>query len=67
METATLAEELGHLKKHVMYPATRAQVVAACNNMSHIDTANRDWFTKNLPAGTYRNPAEILSALLTKV
>jgi len=67
MPTAQLAEELGHIKKHVMYPATRAQVITACNNMSHIDTSNRDWVTKNLPEGTYRNPTEVLNALLTKV
>jgi len=67
MEKASLAEELGHIKKHIMYPATRTQVVATCNNMSHIDSANRDWFNKNLPEGTYRNPTEILNALLSKV
>ena len=67
MEKATLAEELGHIKNHIMYPATRAQVVAACNNMSHIDSANREWVSKNLPEGTYKAPTEIMNALLTKV
>ena len=67
METATLAEELGHLKNHVMYPANKSQVVAACNNMSHINSANRDWFSKNLPEGNYKGPNDVLNALLTKV
>jgi hypothetical protein len=67
VENASFAEELGHLKNHVSYPASRAQVVAACNNMSHIETSNRDWFVKSLPEGNYKSPSEVISALLTKV
>jgi hypothetical protein len=62
-----MATELGHLKNHVMYPASRAQVVAACNNMSDSDPSNKEWVTKNLPEGNYRNAGEVLNALLTKV
>ena len=29
--------------------------------------ADRDWFSKNLPEGTYKSPTEIMSALLSKV
>jgi hypothetical protein len=67
MQTASMAEELGHLKHHVQYPASRSQVVAACNNMADVGEANRDWFSKNLPEGTYKSPAEIMGALLSKV
>jgi hypothetical protein len=63
----TMATELGHLKNHVTYPASRAQVVAACNNMSDSDPANKEFVMKNLPEGNYRNAGEVLNALLTKV
>jgi hypothetical protein len=67
MENASLAEELGHLKNHVKYPASRAQVVAACNQMSDTHPGNGDWVSKNLPEGTYKAPSDVLNALLTKV
>ena len=62
-----MVEELGHLKDHVNYPASRAQVVEACNKMSDMDGADASWFEKNLPEGTHRRPSEVLTALLTKV
>jgi hypothetical protein len=64
---STLAEELGHLKNHVMYPASRQQVVGACNNMSDAPQADREWFSSNLPEGTYQNAEQVLGALLKKV
>jgi len=67
MQTSSMADELGHLKHHVKYPATRSEVVATCNSMSDVGEANRDWFSKNLPEGTYRSPTEIMGALLNKV
>lgn len=67
MENPSLAEELGHLKNHVKYPANRAQVVAACNNMSDMHATNAAWFEANLPEGNYNGPHEVLGALLKKV
>ena len=67
MENPSLAEELGHLKNHVKYPASRAQVVATCNNMSDMHTTNAKWFEQNLPEGNYNSPNEVLGALLSKV
>ncbi len=61
------AEELGHLKLHVPYPATRAQVVAACNNNVHAEKDDAEWMAQALPEGTYKNANEVLGALLTKV
>ena len=64
---STFAEELGHLKKHVTYPANRKQVVATCSNMSDAPAADRNWFAKTLPEGNYRSADEVLAALLKKV
>ena len=61
------AEELGHLKSHVPYPASRAQVVEACNNNMHADRDDADWMAKALPEGTYNNAGEVLNALLVKL
>ena len=62
-----LATELEHLKSHVDYPATRAQVVATCGNMHDMPDEDARWFEKNLPEGTYGSANDVLSALLTKV
>ncbi len=67
MENPSLAEELGHLKNHVKYPADRAQIVATCNHMSDVHPANSAWFEANLPEGNYNSAHEVLGALLKKV
>ncbi|MDA4137031.1 MAG: hypothetical protein OK449_08590 [Thaumarchaeota archaeon] len=67
MSTSTMAEELAHLKNHVKYPASRAQVVQACNDMSDVPASDKDWVERNLPEGNYGNATAVVSALLTKV
>lgn len=62
----SLAEELGHLKTHVNYPANKAQVLAACAGMHEGRTDDEAWVKKVLPEGTYRSANEVLSALLQK-
>ena len=61
------AEELGHLKSHVPYPASRQQVITACNNNAHADRDDADWMAKALPEGTYNSANEVITALLNKV
>ena len=62
-----LETELDHLKNHVDYPATTKQINAACSNMSDVPEADRSWFQTTLPEGNYRNPDEVVSALLKNV
>ena len=64
MSMSQLAEELGHLKNHVTYPASKGQIVAACNGMHDLPNDDKDWVTKNLPEGNYRTPVEVVTALL---
>jgi len=66
-EMSTLESELDHLKNHVDYPATKAQINQACANMSDVPESDRSWFQSNLPDGTYRGPEEVFTALLKKV
>ncbi len=62
-----LAEELTHLKQHVQYPANRAQVLAACNNMMDAPPEDREWVAQALPEGNYRSADDVVSALLRKI
>ena len=64
---STLADELGHLKNHVKYPASRKDVVSTCNNMSDAPASDRDWFSTALPEGNYRSADEVVSAILKKL
>ncbi len=60
----TLAEELGHLKTHVKYPANKAEIVAACKGAHPGRGEDEAWVEKVLPEGDYKTPDEVLSALL---
>jgi len=63
---SNLQEELGHIKNHVKYPASRQQVVEACNNMSDVPSQDKDWVSKSLPEQTYRAPEDVVNALMKK-
>ncbi len=52
-----------HLKAHVGYPATRAQVLAACKQMSEFTAGEKAWFAARLPEGNYQNAGEVLKAI----
>lgn len=54
---------IDHLRKHQKYPATKAELVAECKNLSDFSDPDKNWFMKNLPDGTYYSADEIISAL----
>lgn len=58
---------LEHLKHHVPYPTNRKGVLEACNKMSDYAEDDRSWFNQALPEGNYRNPEDVLRAVLTKL
>lgn len=60
------AESLQHLKNHVEYPASRDDVIQACN-MAEVPEDDRDWFANSLPTGTYNGADDVLSAVLEKL
>jgi hypothetical protein len=58
---------LEHLKHHVPYPTDKKGVVAACNNMSDVEAADREWFSKTLPEGQYKGAEDVMRAMIAKV
>ena len=58
-----LQTAIQHLKEHQDYPATKADLVAACNNLSDFSAADKTWFSDHLPTGTYKSPGDVLTAL----
>lgn len=60
METRMVPPEVTrHLMEHIgKWPATKQEIMSACNNISDIPDENRKWVTEYLPEGTYDSPEE---------
>lgn len=54
-----------HLREHQKYPATKAELVAACNNLSDFSEEDKVEFSNKLPEGTYNSADEVITALGT--
>ena len=52
-----------HIGADVKYPATKEDIIAACNGMSDQDPADKAWVEQTLPAGTYNSPKDVFQAL----
>ena len=52
-----------HLKEHQTYPATRPELLAACQGLMEFNDGEKAWFAAHLPEGTYRSAAEVMKAL----
>lgn len=61
MQNVANAKE--HLKTHVTYPATKSDLVAACNNLSDFSGEDKKEFTDKLPEGTYDSADAVMKAL----
>jgi len=57
------AGAIAHLKTHQTYPATKADLVAACNNLSDFSEEDKKSFSQNLPEGTYNTAEDVMKAL----
>ncbi len=62
-----LKTDLEHIKRHITYPANKTQVIQACNNMTDVPSADKEFVTKSLPDQTYKGPEDVVRALLNKV
>jgi len=52
-----------HLMQHQSYPATKAQLMAECDNLSDFSAEDKAEFAKNLPEGTYNSAQAVMKAL----
>jgi hypothetical protein len=52
-----------HLREHQQYPATKAQLVAACSDLADFTAAEKKWFADALPEGTYKSADEVVKVL----
>lgn len=52
-----------HLKEHQKYPATKAELVAECDNLSDFSEEDKKEFSEKLPEGTYNSADEVSAAL----
>ncbi|MBI2315148.1 hypothetical protein HYU93_03805 [Candidatus Daviesbacteria bacterium] len=54
---------VAHLREHQKYPASKADLVKECNNLSDFSGADKRWFMENLPEGAYNSADEVIGAL----
>ena len=52
-----------HITEHMEYPATKKQIIEACNNMADVSEADKAWFSKTLPDKKYNRADEVIKAL----
>ena len=52
-----------HLRSHQTYPATKAELVAACNGLSDFSAEDKSEFASKLPDRTYNSADEVMQAL----
>jgi len=52
-----------HLKSHQSYPATKAELVAECDNLSDFSEEDKKEFTEKLPDKSYNSADEVIEAL----
>lgn len=56
-------ETIDHLKSHQTYPATKADLVASCDNLSDFSEADKTEFANKLEDKTYNSAEEVIQAL----
>jgi len=54
---------IDHLKTHQTYPAAKADLVAACNELSDFSEEDKKEFVEKLPEGNYNSADDVIKAL----
>jgi len=52
-----------HFEEHQKYPATKAELVAECDNLSDFSEEDKAWFSEKLPEGSYDSADSVMKAL----
>lgn len=58
-----MGQVMTHLEEHVNYPATKDQIIKACNDMSDVPLDAKDWILRNLTDRRYQNSEEVKKIL----
>ena len=56
-------EAMTHIDEHVTYPATKDDIVKACNEMSDVTEKEKKWVTDKLSEKTFQSAKEVEEAL----
>ncbi len=57
------ANAIMHLRQHQKYPASKAELVAECDNLSDFSAEDKQWFKDHLPERTYQNADQVIQSL----
>jgi len=58
-----MANAIKHLREHQTYPASKADLVKTCNELSDFSEKDKRWFEEHLPEGNYDSADEAIQAL----
>lgn len=58
-----MKDAMEHLEKHIDYPATKQDIVKACNEMADMSQEEKEWLMNTLPEGTYEDSEEVKMVL----
>ena len=54
---------IDHLKSHQTYPANKADLIKACNDLADFSAEDKAWFIEHLPEGSYNSADDVVTAL----
>lgn len=57
------AKSAKHFRDHVKYPASRAEILAACADTPEFSGGEKKWLADNLPEKSYASADEVIGAL----
>jgi hypothetical protein len=52
-----------HIVEDINYPASRKDVIKAFEGFKDVDPSDKEWVSKHLPEGTYKNDDEVIHAM----
>ncbi len=56
-------DTLDHLRNHQSYPATKAELVAECDNLSDFEEEDKKWFSEHLTKENYDSAEDVMKDL----
>jgi hypothetical protein len=56
-------KEKKHLREHVTYPATRADVLAACASTPEFTAGEKKWAAQTIPDRTFASADDLIAAI----